>query len=530
MSGQGGSSDVALAELIRGRNQLVREVRDDFVERPRCAIIPSPDKLDRSLTERGQDEIATRKDFRTVWEWLTTSEVLNTEFYAAKVKETVKETDQLESKSFKTLVQLAFGPAFDAIRNTHHPEREEMVLLYYSGHGLPINPTLDGSSFPAFNKLDFVDAKLRELKEPAENLLKFLNPYRKLKGGELCLHDVGFCDLQGLLAPFVAAVTKESSNARGKKKNKHLVVIADSCHSGVLAQDLQQLIQRDGPWKENGCSVTLQSACSKDEVTYGGYFTDCFVHFNKPENQRSLEELKQDWNKKNETEKNEFRHSKLPSPCVETTMSPEQPNDEDPIMKISIQNVPVNLFRDPGFFKFCYLSFSGVIAREVSPENKPRVLSETDADGFLGQTKFDIMDYKLMKMKMDGTPMALFLVEYRPKKRDRVVCAHIHFKSADTDVCNVSTVTLVQHKRPRNPSDLFLIMKREKRGNISENIENLVAMCKSYVDEKEDGRWEDVGRWDMKSGDLGVNNKFKLKERSDWMDNYLKEIVRENTA
>ena len=524
------SSEKKAADRLRERQQQDEKTRDELVKHPCCAIIPSPDKLDISSTEAGQDEIATRKDFDIVWRWLTSSKLLNTGFYDDKVEETVEEDKLLECGSFNALVQWAFGNAFDAIYNTSHPDKEEMVLLYYSGHGLPINPTwVGGPSFPALNKLHLSESKIEELQEQARTSLKFLNPSQKLKGGELLLHDVGFCDLQGLLAPFVASLQTYSPNApRGvKKKNKHLVVIADSCYSGVLAQDLKQLNEKCGPWNENKCSVTVQSACSEDEVTYGGYFTPCFVHFNKPENQAHLEALKKEWNKKNRIEKNAYQELKLPSPCVETTMSPEQLIfDDDPIMKPpNIHGFQLYLFRDPGFFKFCYLQFSEVITCEVSPENKPRVMPEVDANSFLKQTNFDIIDYKLKKMKTNGTPLALFLVEYHPQRLKHVVCAHIHFKGVNTDVCNVSSVTLVEHTRPKHVNAPFLESYSTKRTNICKNITKLVAMCKSHVDKKEGGRWKDVRRWNMKSNDLGVNNKFRLKDRSVWMDNYVKEHI-----
>ena len=76
---------------------------------------------------------------------------------------------------------------------------------------------------------------------------------------------------------------------------------------------------KEGPWNQNGCTVTVQSACSQDEVNFYE-FTQCFVHFNKPENYDSFRELKEKWNGKSEKEKNVFRQLYLVSPQLATTM------------------------------------------------------------------------------------------------------------------------------------------------------------------------------------------------------------------
>ena len=510
------SLDEAVADREREIQQQDKKVRDELVKLPRCAIIPSPDKLNRSSTKPGLDEIATRTDFNIVWQWLTSSKFLNTGFYDADVKETVDKRQQLETDSFKTLVNLAFGNAFDAIRNTCHPDDEEMVLLYYSGHGLPRNHTLVGrSSFPALEKLNFTYSKQDELLH-ARNLqpLNDLNPSQQLKGGELLLHDVGFCDLQALLTPWVAAVTEKSNNAPGRvKEKKHLVVIADSCFSGVLAQDLQRLMQREGPWNKNGCSVTVQSACSNDEPTFGGYFTPCFVHFNKKENWQDLENLKKEWD--NLSDKQEYQDSNLPSPQVKTTRQ----EGSAPTMELHIQGFRLTLFRDPAFFKFCYVSYftSAII------NNPPRGLTEGTAQQFLEQEELDVIDYKL-KTIANGTPMALVLLD--SEDENYLVCAHIHFKdTSSTNFSNSSGFRLVHHKQQNNPC--LISPQEDPKIRILRRCaktRRLFEACKRYVKEKEPGRWEDVARWNMRNSELGVNGKFK--SRSAWMDNYLEEINR----
>ena len=246
---------------------------------PYCGIIPSPDQLDRNINSPGLDVIQTRRDFNHVWGWLSTFS--NIGFYR-DVKTTVDRDEQLEPSVFKSVIRSAFQ-AFDPIRNTYSCEAEEMVLLYYAGHGLSeegatrLNEEIpdESSSSPLLEKVGYTNPGERfSAAQP------HLTPNRNVKGGELCLHEVGFCDLQGLLEPWIAAVKKESIDRRGEKKNKHVVIIADSCYSGKLVEDLAALNQWPGPWNENDCTVTVQSACNSREVTFGGYFTPCFVYYN----------------------------------------------------------------------------------------------------------------------------------------------------------------------------------------------------------------------------------------------------------
>jgi hypothetical protein len=496
--------------------------------------------LKKGSSSPGQDKTNTRGDFDKVWQWLTSSDFLNTGFYV-DVKETVDQDGQLEEGIYTSVIKLAFGNAFDAIRNTSCPGDEEMVLLYYAGHGLSeqgatnlnnANPN-EGqrqSSSPRLDQVRFTDPK--QYSAAAEG---FLTSNRTVKGGELCLHDVGFCDLQGLLKPWIAAVKEKSINLPhdSVKKNKHLVVVADSCYSGKLTEDLEKLALTSGPWNKNDCTVTVQSASGSGEPTIGDYFTPCFVYFNKPENRPFLQKLKNEWNNKSEIEKNAYRAVDLPSPQVATTMPSEKLSSEedDPILVLPvIQGVQLTLFRDAGFFKFCFLSFSGIVG------SKARALTDTTADRFLSQDDFDILDYKLKTMKKNGTPMALVLVE-DPNDNAHVVCVHIHFRNENTsNLDNVSGVNLIHHNRPTNVGDeghLFLEATPNDKLKIwsedAAKYRHLVEQCEIYVNTTEPGRWAEPSRWNMGYFDLGIKGKFRLKERSAWMDDYVKKMISENS-
>ena len=512
------SSDEALNTLIAVRNEQVVEAQEGWIKQPYCGIIPSPEKLQRSYNDPGEDATNTRKDFNDVFNWLKSLEFLNT-IFSEDIGAALKAGEHLNVGDFKSGIRFAFQ-AFDPIRNTRSPETEQMVLLYYTGHGLSeedasrlntANPDGESSS-----------PRLEEVNYHQDNsaALKFLTPNRVVRGGELCLHEVGYCDLEGLLQPWIAAVKKTSTNPVGDKRDKHLVIIADSCYSGKLVDDLAEIKDRPGPWKRSGCTVTVQSASGSGEGTFGDYFTPCFVYYN--ENQEALEQLIKEWNDNFEFVKNAYRGFDLPSPQLETTESLPEEADDSPVLTRQFQGFKLRLFRDPGFFKFCYLKYSEAL-------EPPRALNDDTVNAFLGVSSdtFNIKDYKL-KTKSDGTPLALVLVD-NPADKEHVICVHIHFRYRNTGLSNVSGVKLVEHKRPRYPSSLFLVVKETGPKFILKptavRYEALLRQCKEYVDEKEPGRWEDVARWDMENNQLGVSHMFRMKERSDWMDKYLKGVA-----
>ena len=179
----------------------------EMEQHPRCILLSSPEMLDLSMNSRGSDNTNTLEDLALVRDWVAKKELLNVGFYQECAKETLEESE------FGALVKLAYKNGFDALRNTASPDGEELVFWYYAGHGLGKDKAkaLPYSSTPC-------------LEDDYKAVNYLVVEGRKVKGGELCLHQVGFCGLHGLLKPWIAAVKLESINAKGaKKKNKHLV-------------------------------------------------------------------------------------------------------------------------------------------------------------------------------------------------------------------------------------------------------------------------------------------------------------------
>ena len=543
-------------EIEGERDEQDKESLDSMVKHARCGILPSPDLLTTCLW-KGIDKTKTIEDFKEMVKWFDDAKVLNTDFCK------YFEGSELDEANYNELIHLAFSNAFAAMRHTGHPEHHELVIWYYAGHGLPNDKLSDARSMPELGKVNFNE----EYNEIAK---QYINEDQKVKGGELCLHLVGYCGLQGLLKPWIAGVKDESRNAKGNgKKNKHLLIILDSCHSGILAEELEELNKKNGPWNEEGCTVTLQAACGPDEVTFGGYFTPCFKFFN--ENQKKLKERLKEWEGMTDKDREYFREIKLPSPKLVRTGNLDETEIGMPVIFQKTQNFEVYLFQDPGFFKFCYIQ-QFQLAEDHDALLSKRVLNSVTANDFMNSPTFNVIDYKLMKMTQGhyaGAPMGLFLLEDPSNPTKYAVCAHIHFENNDTS--KVGRINLVHQKVPPVGSILYiedhdglsntqikksthkipyamvpvcvnankkdpshwscwdwetgipvnsLFLSKEIKAEIN-NAKRLLKACHDFVEAKERNRWADVGRWNMTSMDLSVVGLFRKKQRSAWMDQYL---------
>ena len=480
----------------------------------------------------------TLGDFNLIRNWLKQSRLRNIEWYDQGIGQNAANSENLEKTEYYPFVQIAFNTAFAPIRNTFSPDLEELVFWYYAGHGLSKRAAhqLTYSSTPCLDR-----AKINpEYHRAADQFVKEFEG-RKVKGGELCLQKVGFCDLYGLLKPWIAAVKEESMNAKGfSKRNKHLAIILDSCYSGIVAQELRgfeyQMSTKDPYFLQNN-SVTIQAACGPSEGALGGYFTPCFVFLNDEKNTKLLRYLKVVWMAMNVEERYQYEALQLPSPMVVSTLSWCK-QSQDVTLELPVRNFPFTLFRDPGFFKFCSI----MVNRHQDYQwfaRKERVLDHTSANVFMTSSTFTVLDYELTTLVTGpyaGSPKGLFLLE-DPTNPNYAVCAHIHFQRGNTS--NPERVNLVHHKKPPMGSVIYLYVKDYgclSRHKILLNWQkdpvvalNLVRACRDYVETKEPGRWNNVSQWNMTFSDLGVNLSLRVKERqkqrSTWEHSYLERIT-----
>ena len=481
-------------------------------QHPRCILLSSPEMLDLSMNYPGSDKTNTREDFALVRDWVGIKGLLNADFYQGYGEKALEHTE------FGALVKLAYKNGFDAMRNTASPDGEELVFWYYTGHGLGKDKArnLTYSSTP-------------HLEDDYKAVNHLVEEGGKVKGGELFLHKFGFCGLHGLLKPWIAAVKLESINAKGaKKKNKHLVIILDSCHSGILANDLQEFkdhVQAEDPSLLEGNSITIQAACGPNERTFGGYFTPCFTYLNQDENSSWLQGLKEEWDKMTTQEKNEYESIDLPSPVVVSTRGQSQ----EPTMEVAAQNLKLELFPHPGFFKFCSIKFCQLEDKQFLPEQNDRALNDSSAKAFMQSQKFTVLDYKLKTVtaadpsyKYGGTPLGLFLLE-DPHNAQLAICAHIHFIDRNTAKAP-SRINLVHHRKQLKRAGVFFYTEKLPKREIRvDGSQVLVEACRAYVTKNScQGTWADVSKWNMKKS---FNNSFKLQERSAWEDDYLEYIT-----
>ena len=118
----------------------------------------------------------------------------------------------------------------DYIKNTFYPDATELCIFYYSGHGLKSTGLLE----------------LHSIQVSAADIINHW---------------------------FQALMDPKSNNCRGeiKRINKHLVLILDSCFSGVLIDECKLYADK----LPEGCSITIQ-ASSGDCGSYAGLFTPTF--------------------------------------------------------------------------------------------------------------------------------------------------------------------------------------------------------------------------------------------------------------
>ena len=515
---------------------------------PRCALLPSPDILETAAL-RGEDVTGTLDDYAAILAWVTECGLLNTGFYQpAGLITMISSKQRLSKLRYGALVQLAFNNAFAPLLHTGNLNCEELVLWYYAGHGLG-NKNIksqnlsEKSAVPQLEKVDF-HLLNRDLAKP------FMPEHstRTVKGGELCLHHVGFCDLNGLLEAWIAALKGKSQSIKGPgpdvKQNKHLVLILDSCYAGTFANDLKTLAQEPGPWNENGCTVTVQASCSGNEPTFGGYFTPLFLYLNQhPED---LKKLIEKWQNMADEEKAEFLSLPFPSPIVETTRNSDGSNLL--VQKIECQNFSIHLFPDAGFFKFCYVTWS------QKQYGCSRALTSDLASNFLSQSSFTVCDYKLKKISPSdpdyaNTPMGLFLVNVDdPNHVGYKVCIHIHFLLGSTT--HVTRINLVPHLLQHHPGVMIYYAEKGPKQPVFQStvgwswnsadvvqgvppqklqkFRNLVQECHDEVERSENGRWSDISRWNMKGIQLGVKGlcrlEKRLNQRSLDLNNYLRSL------
>ena len=497
------------ALLERAASDL--DTRTEQERCPRCVLLSSPELLSRGSSS-GSDNTNTLNDFYRVFDWAESEKILPISF---SCKDTTR-GNEVEMSEFGPMIKSAFQYAFDPIRKAIDPESPQLLLWYYAGHGA--DERVCGQRYSATPQLNRIEGLNNEVYK------SFGYIEEEIKGGELFLHHVGFCNLRSLIQPWIVAVEANSSAAPDKQtKNKHLVIILDSCHSGEMANDLEKITNTDGPWNRN-CRVTVQASCKPNEKVKGGYFTPLFVYLNKRENKDHLASLEMSWQALSEDDKVVYRNSPGSSPSI----SPQP--DNGPVLKIVDQDFTLNLFPDAGFFKFCY--------RKVSLPNigatEERLLTSIEkAKEFLekSQGEFEVVNYKL-KMAADNTPLGLFVLRNTSRQSIKFnYCAHIHYSAGSTEINNVERINLVHHHKHMADSidrgedvqeTIGKIKVFLKNGEKTRHALQMASACENYVRGKDKHKWGDLSNWRMSESYQEM--KQKTSRDSCFNGNYLKSL------
>lgn len=241
---------------------------DAMIQKPRFGAFPAPDMIERN---KFCDSTKTINDFILVRDWAKSIGLMNVSFY------TDIHEQGLTSSRFRAIVPFSVNALQDAVRNTHKLDATEIVFFYYAGHGLEraaVTGSLETvSADPKFaqSNVAFFDS----IAGVVETL--GTRDSRVVRGGEMCLLDCGFCDLNGLMRPWIASLLSPSERANGTKTNKHFIAVLDSCYSGAFVNDVCEL--GDGPWARNSCSITVQSSTTHDRVALAKCLRQCLSLF-----------------------------------------------------------------------------------------------------------------------------------------------------------------------------------------------------------------------------------------------------------
>eukprot|EP00731_Ephydatia_muelleri_P002939 Em0001g2939a len=305
---------------------------------------------------KGVDMTKTVTDFSIIVKWST-----NRSFRAAGFYKLFEKDGVCNHRTYYAMIK---GPAFnpEGMFDLDDLDKKEYAIWYYSGHGLHIDVVniSKPSGFDLFRNPNDKNSSVGVNLYTEEMCKRSKDPLRYLQGGELPFQRYGFFDFHMLIYYLQTAITL----GKGQRKNRHMLVVLDSCYSGKFGKRLEKWMNSKDykdVWKRNQCSLTIQTAASEKEPTYGGYFTPLFIRLQDKAFRN--EKLKQ-WVSMN----SEFDdiYDELPSPQLYSTNDTISTSNE-PLVKLN----KVWLVKNPNFFKMCYA---------LDPNNADLQVEEKNAD------------------------------------------------------------------------------------------------------------------------------------------------------
>jgi hypothetical protein len=430
---EGDASSVVAKFLACRREGEIRIGRENE-EMPTVILLPSPDRFWPNYS----DATVTSVDYNTFDEWAT--------LMGAKCRGFFEVTD--EESRFGGMVGAAMNVLTACHENTYFPSLMSTVLFYYAGHGVD-------AEFPPPHLV-------RGLRRPGEDATESAARGSPWLGGELDLHRWGGAPLREFVRLWESCLEKPLREDRSPddpadvRSNKHLLFVLDSCYAGKQAADVAKLLADGDVRLPDGCTITVQAACSDSEQTTGQLFTPIFVRLQDVIFRTAMLKAWDDAGRKVDVwGELQVALAALPRPVIESTNPDvvERKRRGDAVVEMPWSSRhSVWLINDPGFFHF-------VVLREYRKQHAtspPRALSGGEARTFLKGGVFRVLDFKLKKYK--DLPFAFLHLDW-PNNPKFTIVAHVHFN--DNAATMVGRINLVCHVRPPQGA---LIHVEEKRG------------------------------------------------------------------
>lgn len=401
---------------IPSYGSLVERVRK-YVK---VANVLSPDALTSWRSEKPKlfkDLIQTLMDYRLMHKYFEERDAMN---LLASMFAT---TTEMQDEDFESQLRQAFGNGFCQLRNSVTPTDKETYIFYYTGHGLSAKSAQQHSSYlkPFITSKDAPDDWIFEKN-------------RKLSGGEIFLHTFGFADLKYILDVWNSALMNKNG-----RMNKHLIIILDSCYSGLWDEELNKIFKKSYSFLNNNCYITLQTACRRNEKTISGHFTKFFLLFQS--NFDFLRRASSEWRDLTQEDKDYYVKCRLPNPQL-VSNHPEVKDSEDLFRLVKCEDGnPMYLFSDSGFFKFCVYK-ADLESYQNSCQLVERAFKREELNQIMESGR--VTDYKLKRIRVLHGDCAFMCIlrNFRVVKLSTLMLQHVFYQMETVFISKKSLLNL----------------------------------------------------------------------------------------
>ena len=357
---------------------------------------------------------------------------------------------------------------------------QTVKFLYLSGHGLPETVALALTECPADNKTNKSVVWPWDLCRCYETMGKM--PYEitsQAKKGDIVVFSSGF-----LTPEWVIDRIKESE---GHGKRNTVIIVIDACFSGCwrdrIATKLKYCALRYA-------HILVQTSCNRNEVSYGDFFTPLFCWLQR--NGKQFKDEASKWITRC------YKNLRIEGQSPTFFDSKAQHNKiSDPVVRHDCDDKSFYFFNNPYIFYNAASSMCLHRSRNLTrgiPSNRIYHFFNSIVNNLPKKPK--IVSCKLNTMHKNGTPLALFLVEWH----EQYYHLHLHFYRFD-----IMVVTGVTHVDVTKQSDKY----RPYFIEVGE---------KNYINSKDHAIWKliDSNQFANYFIKFMSDNKVNWNQRSSW--------------